>query len=323
MGDNNDAPNPLLSNNNNNMLNNVERPVVGNAAQRARRNVIGHVRDADTDSPRILLLRVTMALLEVIATATILAIGWNEGGLTSCSYLKWWALIYSARHFITIPLRIHIYRTNRRRPDPNPNNPNNIEIEQENNHQNNVNVVSAEKSIQLLRWLSIMTFLLFLLGQTFLFTEKECQSYAPTVWYYCLVIIILVYVSLALPFLIVLAICICLPCVLIIFRFFAEPEGADDRAIKNLPTRKVTARDLESKESENAEEEDRESSEGPSCAICMQQYKEGDTLRILPCSHEFHSECVDKWLPMKKICPLCRHDITKKVANNDSNQDNI
>merc|ERR1712157_126884 len=95
---------------------------------------------------------------------------------------------------------------------------------------------NAQKSIQMLRWLHILTFLLFLLGQTFLFTEKECQDSAPTIWYYCLVIIILVYVSLALPFLIVLAICICLPCVLIIFRFFAEPEGADDRAIKNLPT---------------------------------------------------------------------------------------
>ena len=81
----------------------------GNAAQRARRNVIGHVRDADTDSPRILLLRITIALLEVVATATVLAIGWNEGGDTSCNYLKWWALVYSARHLVTIPLRIHMY----------------------------------------------------------------------------------------------------------------------------------------------------------------------------------------------------------------------
>lgn len=83
--------------------------VNGNAAQRARRNVIGHVRDADTDSPRILLLRITIALLEIIATSTILAIGWNEGGSSSCGYLKWWVLIYTARHFITIPLRIHMY----------------------------------------------------------------------------------------------------------------------------------------------------------------------------------------------------------------------
>lgn len=162
-----------------------------------------------------------------------------------------------------------------------------------------------------------MTFLLFLMGQTFLFTEKACQDVAPTIWYYCLVIIILVYVSLALPFLIVLAICICLPCVLIIFRFFAEPEGADDRAIKNLPTRCIMASDLvDLKEDE----------EGPSCAICMQEYKEGDELRVLPCRHEFHTQCVDKWLPMKKICPLCRHDVTKSgpdTGNNGNNGVNV
>ena len=56
--------------------------------------------------------------------------------------------------------------------------------------------MAAEKSTQVLRWLHIMTFLLFLLGQTFLFTEKACQDVAPTIWYYCVVIIILVYVSL-------------------------------------------------------------------------------------------------------------------------------
>eukprot|EP01084_Bolivina_argentea_P155189 270453_1 len=299
--------NPFLNNNANNNNNQLNNAINGNAAQRARRNVIGHVRDADTDSPRILLLRITIALLEIIATSTVLAIGWNEGDQTSCNYLKWWALIYSSRHFCTIPLRIHIYRINHQ--------------EQPANNDNANNAVAAEKSIQILRWLSIMTFLLFLLGQTFLFTEKTCQDAAPTVWYYCLVIIILVYVSLALPFLIVLAICICLPCVLIIFRFFAEPEGADDRIIKDLPTRKITSADLdkgdEKKESHD-DDADEEESEGPSCAICMQDYKVDDELRILPCSHEFHCECVDKWLPMKKICPLCRHDVTKKIQNNNA-----
>lgn len=321
---NDNAPNPLLNNNPNNDNNNNNDN--GNAAQRARRNVIGHVRDADTDSPRILLLRITIALLEVIATCTVLAIGWNEGGFSTCNYLKWWALIYTARHFITIPLRIHIYRMNRQPVPPQNNNDNNDndnnnanDVNNDNNGQNEANhanhAIAAEKSIQILRWLSIMTFLLFLLGQTFLFTEKTCQDTAPTVWYYCLVIIILVYVSLALPFLIVLAICICLPCVLIIFRFFAEPEGADDRIIKDLPTRKITANDLHKTEQTEEKKEDEDDSEAPSCAICMQDYKIDDELRILPCHHEFHRECVDKWLPMKKICPLCRHDVTKKMQS--------
>merc|ERR1712190_517833 len=122
------------------------------------------------------------------------------------------------------------------------------------------------------------------------------------------------------------------PCVLIIFRFFAEPEGADDRIIKDLPTRKITEKDLASstsvkgdkEEEDDDDEDDDENEDGPSCAICMQGYKLNDELRILPCGHEFHCECVDKWLPMKKICPLCRHDVTKKMtsSNNEENNNN-
>merc|ERR1719464_2209322 len=79
-------PQPNANANNNPLLNDnaipiqQQQPNNNNAAQRARRNVIGHVRDADTDSPRILLLRISIALIEIIATSTILAIGWNEGG---------------------------------------------------------------------------------------------------------------------------------------------------------------------------------------------------------------------------------------------------
>ena len=122
-----------------------------------------------------------------------------------------------------------------------------------------------------------------------------------------------------------LAICICLPCVLIIFRFFAEPEGADDRIIKDLPTRKITEEDVapsgDTKKDGDEDDDEEENEDGPSCAICMQQYKVNDELRILPCGHEFHCECVDKWLPMKKICPLCRHDVTKKMTSNQNNGD--
>jgi hypothetical protein len=306
MNDNGVNPNnPNNINNNNINMNN------NGAARAIRRDVINSVRNADTESARVLLFRATLALVEMIATAVVLGIGWNESSSgTECGALKYWVLVYSARHLINIPLRIFIYRLSRANDDA-------------------TRQVTA-KSLQMLRWISIMTFLWFLVGQTFLFTGKACQTSAPTVWYYCLTIIIIVYVSLALPFLIVLAICICLPCVLIVFRFFAEPEGAADNIIQKLPTRKVSINELNS--DGNTDSDDDNKAEDPSCAICMQDYKANDELRVLPCGHEFHTECVDKWLPMKKICPLCRHDITKpmetrphqsKIIRRHTSQNNV
>ncbi|XP_062095718.1 uncharacterized protein LOC133801508 isoform X2 [Humulus lupulus] len=48
------------------------------------------------------------------------------------------------------------------------------------------------------------------------------------------------------------------------------------------------------------------------CYICLVEYEEGDRMRILPCQHEFHKTCVDKWLKeIHRVCPLCRGDICR------------
>ncbi|XP_060207892.1 uncharacterized protein LOC132635489 isoform X2 [Lycium barbarum] len=52
------------------------------------------------------------------------------------------------------------------------------------------------------------------------------------------------------------------------------------------------------------------------CYICLVEYDEGDILRTLPCHHEFHRTCVDKWLKeIHRVCPLCRGDICQSHSN--------
>ncbi|KAM1172936.1 hypothetical protein ACFXTH_023091 [Malus domestica] len=52
------------------------------------------------------------------------------------------------------------------------------------------------------------------------------------------------------------------------------------------------------------------------CYICLVEYEEGDRMRILPCHHEFHKTCIDKWLKeIHRVCPLCRRDICRSDAS--------
>ncbi|XXG64637.1 hypothetical protein AAC387_Pa05g2533 [Persea americana] len=51
------------------------------------------------------------------------------------------------------------------------------------------------------------------------------------------------------------------------------------------------------------------------CYICLGEYEQGDKIRVLPCHHEYHMLCVDKWLKeIHGVCPLCRGDVCEGVA---------
>ncbi|CAL5096810.1 unnamed protein product [Urochloa decumbens] len=45
------------------------------------------------------------------------------------------------------------------------------------------------------------------------------------------------------------------------------------------------------------------------CCICLARYVDNDELRLLPCGHFFHKDCVDKWLKINALCPLCKAEL--------------
>lgn len=46
------------------------------------------------------------------------------------------------------------------------------------------------------------------------------------------------------------------------------------------------------------------------CVICRLDYENDDALIVLPCKHAYHSECINNWLRINKVCPVCSTEVT-------------
>ncbi|XP_030074152.1 RING finger protein 215 isoform X2 [Microcaecilia unicolor] len=57
-----------------------------------------------------------------------------------------------------------------------------------------------------------------------------------------------------------------------------------------------------------------QSPEIETCAVCLDQFHRNQCLRVLPCLHEFHRDCVDPWLLLQHTCPLCKYNILGNVC---------
>lgn len=77
-----------------------------------------------------------------------------------------------------------------------------------------------------------------------------------------------------------------------------EPVGLSSGEVKALPITIFSVVD-------NANPE--------TCAICLEEYANGEKLRVLPCKHEFHVPCIDQWLTTRRpFCPICKRDAHHK-----------
>ncbi|GFO30859.1 RING finger protein [Plakobranchus ocellatus] len=72
---------------------------------------------------------------------------------------------------------------------------------------------------------------------------------------------------------------------------------AAKKAIAKIPQRTVNAGDKELE------------GDFDQCAVCIEPYKDGDVIRLMPCRHVFHKSCVDPWLLDHRTCPMCKLDI--------------
>lgn len=42
------------------------------------------------------------------------------------------------------------------------------------------------------------------------------------------------------------------------------------------------------------------------CPICQAAYEGIERVSTLRCGHEYHTDCIKRWLMLKNVCPLCK-----------------
>ena len=60
----------------------------------------------------------------------------------------------------------------------------------------------------------------------------------------------------------------------------------------------------------NVHEQDVKYLENQECTICLESFRTGDNIRILPCFHQYHKKCIDTWLGQEETCPICKSSIS-------------
>ncbi|KAF5462564.1 hypothetical protein F2P56_018558 [Juglans regia] len=58
----------------------------------------------------------------------------------------------------------------------------------------------------------------------------------------------------------------------------------------------------------NLEEATCEDQEPDLCVICQDEYKNQENIGLLDCGHEYHADCLKKWLLVRNVCPICKSE---------------
>ncbi|GAB4839616.1 hypothetical protein Ancab_029139 [Ancistrocladus abbreviatus] len=75
-------------------------------------------------------------------------------------------------------------------------------------------------------------------------------------------------------------------------------------------SRGLSADTIASLPSINYKSNDAQEGESESCVICRLEYEDADPLTVLSCKHSYHSDCINNWLKINKICPVCSTEVS-------------
>ncbi|NXG77625.1 RNF6 ligase, partial [Baryphthengus martii] len=95
--------------------------------------------------------------------------------------------------------------------------------------------------------------------------------------------------------------------------FFLLNEDDDDDRLRGL-----TKEQIDNLSTRNYGDIHTENELSKTCSVCINEYVRGNKLRRLPCMHEFHIHCIDRWLSENSTCPICRQPVLGSNAPDSS-----
>uniref|UniRef100_A0A453LG94 RING-type domain-containing protein n=1 Tax=Aegilops tauschii subsp. strangulata TaxID=200361 RepID=A0A453LG94_AEGTS len=80
-----------------------------------------------------------------------------------------------------------------------------------------------------------------------------------------------------------------------------ESRGLSADTLASLPSVTYKTKDMQDGNTEQ-------------CVICRVEFEEGESLVALPCNHSYHPDCINQWLQINKVCPMCSAEVSTSAS---------
>jgi len=96
-------------------------------------------------------------------------------------------------------------------------------------------------------------------------------------------------------------------------------QNSTNRLLTEDQVKELKQEEFEGDDNTDNTDEEEGGSSSSSCAICLDEFENKEKVRVLPCEHKFHDDCVVPWLTQRhSSCPLCKFDVLEHVKNGPS-----